>query len=242
MGFSQAQPSSTVILDGDDTLWRTMPLYAAAKRRYFSLMNQLDFDVQSVEEEFEARDAKNVAAWGFTLERFRRSMVETYEESSRRADKTPMLRTEQRISRIATSVVRNKTRRAPHALNVLRRLHGRCRLVLLTKGEYSLQERRVAESGLGNFFERVVIVEHKDSATFRRVVSELRSEPERTWSVGDSLRSDIKPALEARIKAVWIPQETWGYEVAEPFEDEHLIRAHTIGELPSILKKVGAIP
>src|SRR4051794_22098441 len=65
---------STVIFDGDDTLWRTMPLYTASKQRFFALMDNLGFDSKAVENDFEARDIKNVSAWGFTVERFRRSM------------------------------------------------------------------------------------------------------------------------------------------------------------------------
>ncbi len=57
-----------------------MPLYTSAKQRFFSLMGELGFGSDSVEEEFETRDIKNVALWGFTVERFRRSMVETYNE------------------------------------------------------------------------------------------------------------------------------------------------------------------
>ncbi|HEY6347635.1 MAG TPA: HAD family hydrolase [Bryobacteraceae bacterium] len=241
MGYDSGLTHSTLIFDGDDTLWRTMPLYTAAKRRFFTLLARLGFDANCVEEEFEARDVRNVAAWGFTVERFRRSMVETYDAFARRQGETPLLRVEQRISRLATSVVRNKIRPMPRAQEVLRFLHGRCQLVLLTKGEYALQERRVAESGLNEVFERVVIVEHKDRETFLRVVGELDAAPERTWSVGDSLRSDVKPALEAGLNAVWIPQKTWDYESAKMTEVEPTVRIRTIRELPRFLRKVGAV-
>jgi putative hydrolase of the HAD superfamily len=239
MGFAAGSMYSTIIFDGDDTLWRTMPLYTAAKQRFFALTANLGFDAKCVEEEFEARDMENVSAWGFTVERFRRSMVETYEAFARRQGKSPTLRIEQRISQVATSVVRNKTRPMPRAKEVLRALHGRWRLVLLTKGEYALQERRVAESGFNEFFERTVIVEHKNRETFLQVVRELDATPERTWSVGDSLRSDIMPALEAGLNAVWIPQETWGYESAELIDEHRILQARTIRELPQILRKAG---
>jgi putative hydrolase of the HAD superfamily len=232
---------SIIIFDGDDTLSRTMPLYTAAKRRFFALLGSLGFDEKCVEAEFEARDIKKVSAWGFTLERFRRSMVETYDAFARRQGKSPTLRVEQRISQIATSVVRNKTRPMPRAKEVLRALQGRCRLVLLTKGEYVLQERRVAESGFSELFQRAVIVEHKERETFLRVVRELDAAPDSIWSVGDSLRSDVKPALEAGLNAVWIPQETWGYESAEVTDEQRVVRARTIREVPQILRKAGAI-
>lgn len=238
---SSAGPNSMIVFDGDDTLWRTMPLYTKAKRRFFTLLGDLGFDAKCVEEEFEARDVSNVAAWGFTVERFRRSMVETYGAFAQRQGKTPLLRVEQRISGIAMSVARNKTRPMPRAMEVLRALHGRSRLVLLTKGEYALQERRVAESGFQEFFERVVIVEHKQRETFLRLVRELGTSAEWTWSVGDSLRSDISPAIDAGLNAVWIPQETWDYENAQLKDDQRIVRAPSIRELPGILRKAGAL-
>jgi putative hydrolase of the HAD superfamily len=237
---SSAGPHSTIVFDGDDTLWRTMPLYTKAKQRFFTLLGDLGFDAKCVEEEFEARDVSNVAAWGFTVERFRRSMVETYKVFAQREGKTPLLKVEQRISGIATSVARNKTRPMPRAREVLRALYGRSRLVLLTKGEYALQERRVAESGFHEFFERVVIVEHKERETFLRLTSELCAAAKAIWSVGDSLRSDIYPAIEAGLNAVWIPQETWDYENAQFTEDPRIVRARAIRELPGILRKAGA--
>lgn len=236
---SALQP--TLVFDGDDTLWRTMPLYTTAKRRFFAYMVELGFDAKCVEDAFEARDVKNVAAWGFTVERFRRSMVETFEEFIRRKGEAPTLRTAERVSRIATSVSRNKTRRMPGAREILQQLRGRCRLVLLTKGEYALQEQRIAESGLGEFFERVVIVEHKDRSTFEQVQRELHSPAASMWSIGDSLRSDVRPALQAGLNAVWIPQETWGYESAEPEYEEHLLQLRSIRKLPSALKRAGAL-
>jgi putative hydrolase of the HAD superfamily len=240
MGVSPCRAQATLIFDGDDTLWRTMPLYRTAKRRFFSFMEEQGFDHARVEREFEARDIQNVARWGFTVERFRRSMVETYHEFVREHGQLPALRIEQRVSLIATGVVRNGTRPMPRSREVLAALRGRCRLALLTKGEYALQERRVAESAFRDFFERVTIVEHKDRATFLRLAEELKADARRTWSVGDSLRSDIRPALEAGLNAIWIPQDTWGYESVVPEHHERLLQISSIRLLPAALKKAGA--
>jgi putative hydrolase of the HAD superfamily len=218
-----------------------MPLYTSAKHRFFDLMAKQGFDATRVKEEFEARDLRNVATWGFTVERFRRSMVETFDEFVRQKGEVPTLKVAESVSRIATAVARNKTRRMPDALAVLRRLQGQCRMVLLTKGEYALQERRVSESGFAEFFERVLIVDHKDKATFERVKVELRARVASTWSIGDSFRSDVRPALQVGLNAVWIPQETWGYETAEPEKHRRLLQLGSIGELPNALKKVGAL-
>jgi hypothetical protein len=62
-GRSSAKKHShtLVIFDGDDTLWRTMPLYVDAKRRFFALMSELVPTASGIEEQFEVRDRNNVA-------------------------------------------------------------------------------------------------------------------------------------------------------------------------------------
>ena len=81
---------------------------------------------------------------------------------------------EAEISRIATSVARRRAPLLPYARQALTRLSASCRLVLLTKGEYELQRRRVVASGLEGLFEKVMIVDHKDAATFRQLAAELK--------------------------------------------------------------------
>jgi putative hydrolase of the HAD superfamily len=229
---------TTLILDGDDTLWRTMPLYSRAKMRFFSRMEKLGFDRTDVETTFERRDAKNVDRWGFTVERFRRSMVEVLEEFLLVRNEVPRPRLIEQISHIATSVSRNKTRRMPGVYPTLRLLQAQYRMVLLTKGEYALQEQRISESGLADFFTSVFIVEHKDRSSFERICADLSLDVSSTWSVGDSLRSDIKPALAAGLGAFWIPQETWIYEKADDEKHRRLVRLKAISELPRALRKV----
>jgi putative hydrolase of the HAD superfamily len=112
------------------------------------------------------------------------------------------------------------------------------RTVLLTKGEYALQERRVTESGLADFFGAVFIVERKDRSSFERICEDLSLDVRSTWSVGDSLKSDIKPALAAGLGAFWIPQETWVYENDSEEHHRRLVRLRTISELPTALSKV----
>lgn len=205
-------------------------------------MGKWGFDVMAVEAEFEERDVRNVAHWGFTVERFRRSMLETYYLFSEKRGRVVLPPDELRISTFAESVLRRKVRAMPGARAVLERLHGTCRLVLVSKGEQGLQTRRVVESRLGQFFERVMIVPGKDSEVFREIVAELGLRPARSWSIGDSFRSDIKPALEAGLNAVWIPQRTWSYESSGSMgEDGAVVRIDTIRALPKVLKAAGAL-
>ena len=149
--MQKSRSQALVIFDGDDTLWRTMPLYVDAKRRFFALVSELVPTASGIEEEFEERDRANVARWGFTIERFRNSMVETYRERVARAGEKTQFNREEQISRIAASVMRRRAATMGYAKTALEKLAPSFRLVLLTKGEYELQNRRIAESGLKRF-------------------------------------------------------------------------------------------
>ncbi len=95
-------------------------------------------------------------------------------------------------------------------------LSARHDLVLLTKGDVEKQKLKVERSGIAEYFRQVVIVPEKDVATYHCVVGELQVDPQRTWMVGNSPRSDINPALDAGLNAVYIPHpHTWHLEHEE---------------------------
>jgi len=59
-------------------------------------------------------------------------------------------------------------------------------------------------------------VKEKNAGAYRALVSERRLARERTWMIGNSPKSDINPALEAGLNAVFIPHaHTWTLEREE---------------------------
>jgi hypothetical protein len=111
------------------------------------------------------------------------------------------------------------------------------RLILITRGDLFDQERKLAASGLEPFFHAIEIVSDKNAATYGRVFSRYGDGPERAVMVGNSLRSDVIPALEAGSWGVHVPQESeWIIERADPPLDAPRFRGISrLGELPEIL-------
>jgi putative hydrolase of the HAD superfamily len=112
------------------------------------------------------------------------------------------------------------------------------RLVLLTKGDLLDQESKLARSGLGDAFAAVEIVSEKDARTYAAVMARQRVEPARFLMVGNSLRSDVLPALEAGGAAVHIPYHvTWQHEQVadDALVGKEFARLATIRELPAWL-------
>lgn len=226
----------TIVFDGDDTLWSTMPIYARAKQRFFDFMGQLGFSRELAETKFEQRDLQNVAKLGFSRDRFRISMLETYRELAQGADEIPEKDSEYKIERIGNSVFEQPARRMPHADRVLAALRPAFHLILLTKGDPKIQAERLAASRLAEYFDSVLIVPSKDAETFRQLIEQQSVIAEHTWSVGNSIKSDINPALAAGMNAVWIPRRTWAFEDEPPLDRRRIVRANSLRHLPHVLQ------
>ena len=115
-------------------------------------------------------------------------------------------------------------------------LSGRHRLMLLTKGDLFDQESKLARSGLGEYFSDVQIVSEKNAATYKRVIARPAS-ARRFLMVGNSLKSDILPALDAGAMAIHIPYDmTWAHEQVHDHEGD-VTQLETIRELPAWLER-----
>lgn len=224
-----------LIFDGDDTLWYTMPLYRAAKDRFYREMTKKGFRRTCVAEFFEDRDVKNVARLGFSTKRFATSMLETYIFLCHSVKKKPNRVFARNINEIVSKVARGSPMLIKSATRVLATLQRGYRLFLLTKGERSIQKRRLSSSGLGHFFEHVIIVPQKTPTVLKAIMKRYKCPKKRTWVIGNSIKSDIDPALKAGLKAIWIPYKTWGYEEQEEPHHENLVKASSLRDVPLIL-------
>ena len=93
-------------------------------------------------------------------------------------------------------------------------------------------------SGIADCFERIEIVSEKNPDTYRQVVASMGVSPGEFCMVGNSLRSDVLPALEMGAHAVHVPYHvTWAHEQAEP--GVLVATLDTIGHLPAWLTAEG---
>jgi putative hydrolase of the HAD superfamily len=112
-------------------------------------------------------------------------------------------------------------------------------LILLTKGDLLHQQTKLARSGLGHHFKGIEIVSEKDARIYRQVMTRYAVDPERFVMVGNSLRSDILPVIQAGGHAVYVPYEaTWIHEhvPAEQLGSLHFHEIASIRELPPLLQ------
>jgi putative hydrolase of the HAD superfamily len=202
---------SLVIFDGDDTLWRTQELYDLAKLRFASLLSKEGLTNPDPITTLDRIDAEAVEVRAFTIDRFIDSMVTTYHVLNRAANRQVNESTERKIRRL-NGLLLGGYKLYPDARDVLRQLAPAFRLVLATKGEPELQGRKIARSEVGQFFDQIYVMERKTEEEYRMILGAYQMPPNRAWAVGNSVRSDINPALLLGIRAILIKRPTWRYE------------------------------
>lgn len=120
-------------------------------------------------------------------------------------------------------------------------LAGTARLVLLTKGDLFHQEAKLAGSGLGDHFAAVEIVSDKTPAVYARTFARHGVAAPAALMAGNSVRSDIAPALEAGAWAALIPYPlVWAHEAAAAPRGHPRFRVlKTLAELPGWVAEIG---
>ncbi len=198
-----------LLIDADDTLWENNIYFEQAIHAFITFLNHSQLtpeEVRAVLDEVER-------LMGYGSANFTRSLVETYR---RLAEKDFQDEDIQQVQRFGEQIRSHPLQLLAGVKETLNYLSPRHDLVLLTKGDLEEQKLKVERSGIEQCFQQVVIVPEKDVATYHRVTRELRADPKQTWMVGNSPRSDINPALAARLNAVYIPHpHTWHLEHEE---------------------------
>jgi len=229
-------PIDLLCLDADDTLWGNMSYFQDAARRYHDLLGC--FQPSSVSEQRLAEvEDRNLHLYGYGVKGFTLSLLETALEIA--GDELPAAIVRQ-ILFIGRDLLGHPVALLPGVAETLPLLAKRARVVLVTKGDLFHQESKLAASGLGDHFEGVEIVSEKTPQVYQKVFARYNVAPERVAMVGDSLRSDIWPALAAGAHAVHIPHEfQWEREkAADPQGETRFTRLTAFDELPGWLDGV----
>lgn len=224
---------STIAFDADDTLWQSEQFYKATEQRFAELLEPYAEPANLSARLLEA-ERRNIGHYGFGIKGFTLSMIETAIEVTDGKVATSVI---SELLQTGRTMLAHPVEILPHAREVLQRLAGAYRLLLITKGDLLDQERKLAQSGLDELFHRVEIVSDKSSAVYNKIFTVHGDGPERSMMVGNSLRSDILPALAIGSWGVYIPHDlTWVFESSEiPVGAARFKQLADLGELETYL-------
>ena len=228
---------TTIGFDADDTLWQNEQFYGVTKSRFETALAAYA-EPARLSAELNETERVNLGRYGFGIKGFTLSMIET---AIRVTDGTVPASVIGEILEAGRDMLCHPVETLPHVRETLEALAGSYRLVMITKGDLFDQERKLAESGLGDFFEAVEIVSDKDVGTYQRTFARHGDGPERAMMVGNSLKSDVVPAIAAGSWGVYIPHDlNWVLEHAEePVSSPRYRRLEHLGELTALIGEVG---
>jgi len=221
---------TTVGLDADDTLWHNETIFRLTHARFVDLLNDHG-DRQTIEARLAETEQRNLRLYGYGVKGFTLSMIETAMELTGGEAPGSVVR---EILAAGREMLAHPVETLPGVDEALAALSERYRLVLITKGDLMDQERKLAASGLGDLFAAVEIVSEKDRGTYDRVFARHGTGPEEAVMAGNSMKSDVLPALQAGAWAVHIPYAvTWAHELADaPEGHERYGALESISALP----------
>ena len=225
----------TVAFDADDTLWHNERVFRLTQGRFAELLAD-HADAPDLRARLDAAERRNLGRYGFGVKGFVLSMIETAIEVT--SARVPASVIGQMIE-AGHEMLDHPIELLPHARESIEAVTGTHKVLLITKGDLLDQERKLAQSGLGDFFDGVEIVSDKTALVYEEAFSRHGSPPGRSAMVGNSLRSDVVPALQAGAWGIHVPHEhTWSYEqdVVPEGHDRFRIIRH-LGELNALLER-----
>lgn len=203
---------TTIGFDADDTLWQNEQFFRLTEARFVELLGG-HAEGHDISARLLHAERRNLAFYGYGIKGFTLSMIETAIEVTEKRVPAELIET---ILGWGREMLRHPVETLPQVRETLEALDATHRLVLITKGDLFDQERKLAASGLGELFDAIEIVSDKSADTYRRIFARHGDGAERAMMVGNSLKSDVIPALEAGAWGVYVPHDlTWAHEHAE---------------------------
>ena len=230
---------STICFDADDTLWHNERFFQLTQERFCELLADHAGPDHLGERLLDA-ERKNLGHYGFGIKGFVLSMIETALEVTENRVPGHVIR---ELISAGQDMLSHPIELLAGARETVDTLAKDYDLVLITKGDLLDQERKLAQSGLGDMFDGVEIVSDKTEDVYRRIFHMRDITPSEALMVGNSLKSDVIPVLGAGGWGVHVPHDlTWAYEQAEAPVDHRRFRQITsLDALPDLLIEVASL-
>ena len=206
------QEIQIIAFDADDTLWDNEPIFQDVEKEFCSLLsefgNQKDISAALFDIEMQ-----NMECYGYGAKAFTLSLVETAIKVSKGNVTVEAI---DQIVNLGKYLLNMPIRLLDDVENTLEQLVKKYKLVVATKGDLLDQQRKLDRSGITRYFDHVEIMSDKTEKEYTSLAASLRTSPENIMMVGNSLKSDIYPALAIGMHATYIPYHTmWKHELAD---------------------------
>ncbi len=230
------QNMTTVAFDADDTLWHNERFFQMTQAHFADLLSEYT-EKSDLMSRLVAAEKRNLGHYGFGIKGFTLSMIETALEVT--GNRVPASVIAEIID-VGREMLRHPVDLLPHAREAVEAARETHRILLITKGDLLDQERKLAQSGLGELFDVVEIVSDKTTRSYREIFARHGDGAEHGMMVGNSLKSDIVPMIEAGGWGVFVPHGfEWELDKApEPSESARYSQIKDLSGLAEVIKSI----
>ncbi|MFC5467589.1 HAD family hydrolase [Cohnella suwonensis] len=181
-------------------------------------------------------DIAGVQVVGFQPDHFPQSFVETYRFFRDATGRASSVLEEEKLWKLGNSVYGIEVEPYPMMEETLYSLANKGNeLHLYTGGDTLIQYRKIESLRLDRFFEeRIYVRQHKNTDALEEILASGRFDRSNTWMIGNSVRTDVVPALLCGLNAVYLKQdEEWKYNII-PIETPPTGALLTLTALPQV--------
>lgn len=227
---------TTIGFDADDTLWHNERFFKLTQAKFSELLADYA-DPDHLDERLLAAERRNIGHYGFGIKGFVLSMIETAIEVT---EQRVPARVISELLATGQEMLAHPIELLPHVQETVEALADTHHLVLITKGDLLDQERKLAQSGLGDLFDAVEIVSNKTPEVYSRIFAQTGN-VDNAMMVGNSMKSDVLPAIQAGAHGVFVPHDlSWDLEHADAPTNQPLFHElPDIGSLSELVRSIG---
>ena len=228
-----SEKRATIAFDADDTLWHNERYFQISQDRFQDLLAPYS-DPDHLSDRLLASERRNVGRYGYGIKGFTLSMIETAIEVTEEKVPANVIR---ELIAVGQDMLAHPIDLLPGVAEVLETLAATHRLMIITKGDLLDQERKIAQSGLGDLFHAVEIVSEKTPKNYSRIFQAHGITADQAMMVGNSMKSDVLPVLEIGGWGFHVPHDlTWALEHADkPAGHTRFREIPTLSDLPSLI-------
>lgn len=235
-----------VIFDLDDTLVHCNKYFELILGQYFEMMSDWFSDEGPTTEELRRKqveiDVETVNTSGLASDNFPKSLIATYRYFCAKYNRPTDPFQEGQLMKLGLSVYDQEIEAYPGMVETLDNLkHDGHELYLYTGGDHSIQRRKIEQMKLDMYFnDRIYIRRHKNVEALEKILSSRSFDRKHTWMIGNSLRTDVIPAVTAGVKSIYLKQQNeWVYNMVELQRDMHqsVITISSIHEVVPVIRR-----
>lgn len=230
--------NKTWIIDGDDTLWEDNIIYMKITNDFIKYC--LPYVPQMTEDQIrqiiDKIEEKTILKDGFGAVGFQKSLEKAYETIHAKNSLIP------KPTKLLNSVVKILKNQpmilTDDVVNVLSELKKRGDgLILYTQGNLDIQFKKIAQSNLSEYFHAICIVKFKNNNSLKRLQNDFTFSSGKFIIIGNSLRSDVEPAIQAGLKAIHFNNpNSWSMQNISKLDKSKYLQINKLKELLKINK------